>query len=153
MASGGYRQPAKPAPASGPGKSSRRTDGGPGQPVRALSDAAYGEQATYRADQQGAPMASGQPPGGQQGNPMPAADLSGVVPFGAASERPNEPITAGADAGAGPGMSALGLAPQQDPASQYMRDALPMFEAAATLPFANLEFRQFVRRLRGGGLG
>jgi hypothetical protein len=151
MASGGYRQPAKPAPASGPGKSSRRTDGGPGQPVRSLTDAAYGEQATYRADQQGAPMAAGQAQATDA--PMPGADLSQVVPFGAPSQRPSEPVTSGADAGAGPGMQALGVAPQQDPSRQYVADALPMFELAALLPFANLEFRQFVRRLRGGGLG
>lgn len=145
---GGYRQPSNPAPVSGPGKLSRRTDGGPGkQPIRALPDAAYGEQQTYRQDQAGAPMARA--PQGPQGAPQPAADLSSVVPFGAASGRPDEPVTAGAAAGPGAGPEALGLGPQADPGIQYLRSQIPMFEAAAGLPQSSFGFRQFVRRLRG----
>lgn len=145
---GGYRRPTNPAPASGPGKLSRRTDGGPGkQPVRALPDAAYGEQATYRQDQQGAPMARA--PQGPSAPPAPGADLSNVIPFDADSQRPDEPITAGADAGAGPGMSALGLGSGADPGLQYIRSLLPMFSIAANLPTSSFGFRQFVRRLRG----
>jgi hypothetical protein len=146
---GGYRRPTKPAPVSGPGKLSRRTDGGPAkQPVRALSDAAYGEQATYRADQQGAPMAKA--PGVSQGGaPAPPTDLSNVVPFGAPSQRPGEPVTAGADAGAGPGSEALGMGVgRPDPGVQYMIDLLPMFAITAALPNSTIGFRQFVRRLR-----
>lgn len=146
---GGYRQPAKPAPVSGPGKLSRRTDGGPArQPIRALSDAAYGEQATFRADQQGAPMAKA--PSAPQGAPAPAADLSRVVPFGADSQRPGEPVTAGAAAGAGPGLEALGLDPDRaDAGVQYLRDLIPMFEVTAALPNSTVGLRQFLRRLRG----
>jgi hypothetical protein len=146
---GGYRRPAKPAPASGPGKLSRRTDGGPAkQPLRALPDAAYGEQATFRGDQQGAPMAKAQT--APQGAPAPQADLSRVVPFAADSQRPGEPVTAGAAAGAGPGMEALGFAgDENDPGVQYIRDLLPMLEVAASLPNSTFGLRQFVRQLRG----
>lgn len=147
-ARGGYRRPARPAPVSGPGKLSRRTDGGPAkQPMQALPDAAYGEQATFRQDQSGAPMARASAP--TQGAPAPTADLSNVVPFGADSQRPGEPITSGADAGAGPGSEALGsVNPANDPGLQYVRDLLPMYELAANLPNSTFGFRQFVRRLR-----
>lgn len=147
MAAGGYRSPAKPAPVSGPGKASQRTDGGPQQPVRALTDAAYGEQATYRTDQQGAPMASTPNPG--QGQAAPPADLSQVIPMGAPTQHPDMPVTAGADSGAGPGMASLGIsAPQNDPGVAQMRELLPMLELASNLPTSSFEFRQFVRRLR-----
>lgn len=143
---GGYQRPRKPAAVSGPGRLSQRTDGGPGQPVRALNDAAYGEQATFRSDQQSAPMASTPGPN-DPGQAAPPADTSQVIPFGAPSQRPGEPITAGAATGAGPGTEALGMG-GADPGMQYMRALLPMFEIASTLPSANQEFRQFVRRLR-----
>lgn len=153
-ARGGYRKPSNPAPASAPGALSKRTDGGPSapkQPIRALPDAAYGEQATFRADQQGAPMsATAKPQAGQAG---PLADLSQVVPFGAPSQRPDEPVTAGAPSGPGPGPEALGIGNQgNDPGLQYVRQLLPMFELAAQLPTSSVEFRQFVRRLRAGAI-
>lgn len=147
MARGGYRKPAKPAPASGPGRLSRRTDGGPGQPVRALSDAAYGEQKTYREDQAGAPLASA--PGAAQTPAGPLADLSRLVPFEAPTQRPGEPVTAGAATGPGPGLDSLGLDQANDPGIRYMREMLPMLEIAAMLPTSSFEFRQYVRRLRG----
>lgn len=113
-----------------------------------LTDAAYGEQATYQQDQSGAPMAATPAPG-QQGQQAPPLDLSGVVPMGAPTQHPGMPVTAGADSGAGPGMAALGTAnPDNDPGQAYMRNMLPMFELAANLPTSTIEFRQFVRRLR-----
>jgi hypothetical protein len=57
MARGGYQQPSSPAPVSGPGAGSKRTDGGPVQKLRELPDANYGEAATYRDLQQSAPLA------------------------------------------------------------------------------------------------
>jgi hypothetical protein len=42
---GGYQKPSKPASVSGPGKLSRRTDGGPAQKLRDIPDAKYGENA------------------------------------------------------------------------------------------------------------
>lgn len=138
---GGYQRPSQPAPVSGPGKLSRRTDG---QPTVDIPNPAYGEQTDFRAAQQGAPMeSSGASPTGA------AAPVSSpVVPLGAATARPGEPVTAGAATGPGPGPEALGLGGQVDPMGQYMADTLPMLEIAASMPFANTEFRQFVRRLR-----
>lgn len=104
---GGYQAPANPAPASGPGKLSKRTDGGPAQKLRDLPDAQYGEAKTFRELQQGAPLA--QTPGPQaQGAPSFAAAKDLLTPLDAPSERPNEPVTAGAALGAGPGPEVLG---------------------------------------------
>lgn len=145
MPQGGYQPPANPAPVSGPGKLSRRTDGR--QPVQQLPDAAYGEQQTFRADQQGAPMAA--TPGGAEAGAVAPADLSQVVPLGAASQSPDEPVTAGAAFGPGPGTEALGLSnSDNDPSVQNLRNILPALEIMANSPFAGPAFRQYVRRVR-----
>jgi len=102
MPSGGYRKPNNPAPVSGPGRLSRRTDGGPmdKQPVRAMpSDGQYGARKASVDAQSAAPMAAAQP--AAQG---PA--LAGIFD---PTARPNEPITAGNVLGAGPGPEALKL--------------------------------------------
>lgn len=111
-----------------------------------LPNPAYGEGQAFRDIQGGAPMGSQTPSAAPSGPPV---DLSQVVPFGAASGRAGEPVTAGAASGPGPGMSALGVAdPQRDPSVDYLRGMLPMFELAAMLPTSSPIFRQFVRRLR-----
>lgn len=116
--------------------------------MRALPDAAYGEQATYRQDQAGAPMAKA--PTVAKGPPQPSADLSRVVPFGADSQRPTEAVTAGAALGPGPGPEALGLPTDEtDPGIAYMRGLIPMLEISANLPNSTFGLRQFVRYLRG----
>jgi len=114
---GGYRRPSNPAPVSGPGRLARRTDGR--QPVMALPDAKYGENAAYISAQQGAPL----PQAG--GPPSPASSMihssssagSGAgagpagpsmpAPLAAGSQRPREPVTAGVPIGAGPGPEVL----------------------------------------------
>lgn len=127
--------PANPAGTSGPGQYARRTDGGPAQKLRNLSDARYGQQATYQQAQRGAPMAQTpspqQPPAVQ---PNPAAQ--GVVPFSAPTRRPGEPVTSGAARGAGPGPEALGIAPQQvmNADADRLAKYLPWLEAVANAP-------------------
>jgi hypothetical protein len=111
---GGYQPPAHPAAVSGPGRLSRRTDGGPAQQLRHLPDAQYGEDATYTAQQRSAPLA--------QVNPAPAAAAASggqqsAVGFGDPSTRPGEPVTAGAASGPGPGPEAL--TPALSPAGSY----------------------------------
>jgi hypothetical protein len=99
---GGYQPPAKPAPVSGPGALSKRTDGGPAdrQPVRPMPGGGaggnYGDRKASTELEQGAPMAAapastGVPP---QGGP-PMAQSAGD-PFGP-TRRPDEPVTAGAN--------------------------------------------------------
>lgn len=144
-ARGGYRAPRNPAPVSGPGKLSKRTDG---QPIRALSDANYGEQATFRNDQAGAPMAS--TPGPTKNPSVPAPiDTSQVVPLGEPSQRPDEPVTSGASSGPGPGAESLGISDPGNTASiQYLRNQLPTLELMAAMPQSSDVFRQYVRRVR-----
>lgn len=115
MPRGGARVPTSPAVVSGPGQLSRRTDG---QVQAELSDAGYGEQQAYQEIQGGAPMAGGgmEGPGGGGGGgaeQMMQALAAAQQGWGAGTGRPDEPVTAGAGAGDGPGLDALGL-PQTD---------------------------------------
>ena len=156
---GGYQAPNNPAPVSGPGAMSQRTDGGPGQAIQRLGNAKYGEQKAFQQIQQGAPMAAGaNPPVGPSPGAFSQAAQSGgpggaVTPFGAPTQRPGEPVTSGAPRGAGPGSEALNLAPstnKQDFAA--LRPALPMLQFLANLPGAHPGSQQFVRFLQSGGL-
>lgn len=97
---GGYRRPSNPAPVSGPGRYSRRTDG---QVQTDLPDADYGENASFREIQRGAPMAS------VAAGPDFAKMLSGLTGLGAPTQEPDVPVTSGADLGPGPGSGVLGI--------------------------------------------
>ncbi len=87
MARGGYRKPANPAPVSGPGKLSRRSDGA--QPVMDMTGGKYGENKALREMQSAAPMAQ------QQNATNPVTGLFEPT------QRPEEPITAGMPFGEG----------------------------------------------------
>ena len=102
---GGYRKPENPAPASGPGALSQRTDGGPAQGAKYMSGMPYGQNTM---DQQtAAPMSGGTP-----APAMPAMEMP--TPLMAPSSRPNEPITSGINLGMGVGSEALRL-PNTEP--------------------------------------
>lgn len=133
MPAGGYRTPASPAPVSGPGALSQRTDGG--QPIRDLPDARYGESADFVAQQQGAPLAQATGPsdvpmprtGASITEPsVPAGPPAELTPLFAPTARPDEPVTAGSPLGAGPGPSPVGIMAQ--PGS--LSDALGRYVAA-----------------------
>jgi hypothetical protein len=117
---GGYRAPSNPAPVSGPGALSQRTDGGPTQGAKYISGLPYGQgQETY-SNQLAAPMA---------GNPMSGSAMgnSGLVQMEmptelmAPSARPNESVTSGINIGDGPGSEILNLPTTQEPISITMR--------------------------------
>ena len=121
---------------SGPGKFSKRTDR---QGAKQLPNAAYGEQKQFQAEQAGAPMAK---------TPNPMAD---VVPLTAPTRRPDEPVTAGVDAGPGPGSEILGLKTPTDVTledltkiSQYM----PLMMQYADSPQSSGTMKAFVKYLR-----
>lgn len=151
---GGPRTPANPAPVSGPGSLSRRTDGGPGAkkaPIATLPDAGYGEQADFRSIQQGAPIqkvaapTAGAPGGAPQPGPLPPA-------LDAPTGRPGEPVTSGVAAGDGPGPDVLGLG---DPSSwaeddiRYAKRYLPTLQYMVdSTPQASPYSRALVRYLR-----
>lgn len=106
---GGYRRPSKPAPVSGPGALSRRTDTGQKQGARYMRGGAYGEGKEMMGLQQAAPMAAAPK------TPRPAAptqrprNLPPLVGLTDPTQRPDEPLTAGMPFGAGPGPEALNL--------------------------------------------
>lgn len=140
---GGYRRPVNPAPTSGPGALSRRTDG---QPVMDLPNAKYGENAAYVAAQQGAPLASAPPlttPSGDRG-----VDLSQITGLGEASTQPDTPVTSGAAAGPGAGPDVLGLpqAPKQEEAMALAK-YLPAMINVANEDDATPGFKRYVREL------
>ena len=121
---------------SGPGKFAKRTDR---QGAKQLPNAAYGEQKQFQQVQAGAPMA-------KTANPM--AD---VVPLTAPPRRPDEPVTAGVDAGPGPGSEILGLKTPTDVTledltkiSQYM----PLMMQYADSPQSSGTMKAFVKYLR-----
>lgn len=153
MPSGGPRKPASPAPVSGPGRLSRRTDGGPGQVQRSLPNAEYGEQGFYSAIQSGAPLALAEgaltPSSGATGmaspSPMP------VTPFNAPTQYPDQPVTSGAPFGPGVGPEALGLVDDSQLYDQDRRTLvsyLPVLEYLANLPTAMPSLRAQVRKIK-----
>ena len=100
---GGYQQPANPAPVSGPGSLSQRTDGGPIDGVQPQTQGAkympglpYGEGGNME-QQSGAPLA---------GNDIPKVVTPEAIPLSAPS-RSNLPDQSGLDFGPGPDSSAI----------------------------------------------
>lgn len=113
---GGYQAPRNPAPVSGPGKLSKRTDGGPGskQAQRWVPTDDYGGATEMQQIQQGAPM---------RGDVMPAEP----IPFNAPTQRPDEPITAGAPFGPGPGPDPRQVRPADDDVAAAIRVAYSLY--------------------------
>jgi hypothetical protein len=96
------RTPSNPAPVSGPGALSKRTDGGPTQAATYMSGLPYGQGQQNYDNQVAAPMA---------GNPIPQMEMP--TPLTAPTSRPNEPITAGVNIGDGPGSEVMGRLPNR----------------------------------------
>ena len=115
MARGGYQRPSNPAPVSGPGALSRRTDGGPAtQGVKKMSGGAYGEGTALTELQQSAPMAAAPQTRISTAGLGAAATQPPIVPLTAPTERPEEPFTAGMPFGEGPGPEVLGFGAPAD---------------------------------------
>lgn len=147
---GGKRTPRNPAPVSGPGQLSRRTDGGPQQTAAQITGMPYGENAEFNTMQSQAPLsAAGQTTaratrGGQRGGGGPQA-----TPLFSPTQRPNEPVTSGASFGPGEGP-----AQQLNSTQQAMQDAaiigkyLPDLMTIAEQPDTPDGFKRFVRYVR-----
>lgn len=138
---GGYQRPDNPAAVSGPGALSRRTDGGPSdtQPQRDLPNARYGEAKEMREFQRGAPMAGG----GAGAGAAPA-----LVPLGEPSQRPDEPVTAGAPVGPGVGPEAAGIRSVADQDYESLKPMLPSLEYQANMPGSSPGLRALVRAIK-----
>lgn len=93
---GGYQAPRHPAPASGPGAGSARTDGGAAQmPTLRAPDhkgLPYGQNKQLNDQAAAAPPPAQGPPSGVQPSAAPAPMLDPFRP----TERPWEPVNAGA---------------------------------------------------------
>lgn len=102
---GGPRTPSNPSPVSGPGQLSRRTDGGPSQTTQPMTGLGYGENADYNDIQSSAPLAATPSVSNTRARKTSSPTGSSVVatPLFSPTQRPDEPITAGADVGPGPG--------------------------------------------------
>lgn len=128
---GGMRTPNNPAPVSGPGALSRRTDG---QPARYASGMPYGDGQDFYDVQTSAPMAStDNVAAGARNARRSGATPAGpeVTPLFSPTQRPEEPVTAGAAFGPGPGPSDMSMGslteilsrrPVTDPNVEYLRE-------------------------------
>jgi len=99
MASGGYHPPASPAPVSGPGALSQRTDA----PPLAVSGLAYGSNGPLNQQMSGLPngQAPNVPPMNPPGGPQSPSGAQ-ILPPSAPTTLPNQPISHGAPFGPGP---------------------------------------------------
>lgn len=146
---GGYRRPAHPAPVSGPGRLSRRTDGR--QPQMIASGGDYGERQAMQQIQSGAPMSGDLGSGGMsaQGAPMGLPDPSSLTPMDADTQRPNEDLFAGMSGGPGAGPSVANMpSPLTDEQRQRLRSFLPVLVILASRDDADPNTRRLVRQLR-----
>lgn len=150
---GGKRTPGNPAPVSGPGQLSQRTDGGPQQTLSDVSGLAYGENQGLEDLQSAAPMsASGQTtaratrraPSGRGG----AKGGMGPTPLMAPTQRPDEPVTAGAPFGPGSTPSGPAFDQEYDEDLQMLKSYLPDLEAALSFEGTPKTFRYLVNYLR-----
>ena len=131
MPRGGYRKPNNPAPVSGPGAMSRRTDGGATegftQGNATYTGLPYGQNKAINQQQTQAPMAAAMLPD------MPSLEMP--------SMRPDEPITAGINLGAGPGREAMGQMPDRGPSLVDTIKHLTQFDSSGD---AELIYRQLL---------
>lgn len=145
---GGDRVPANPAPVSGPGSMSQRTDG---QGARYMAGGQYGEGQEMMDLQTSAPMSKApavpKPRAGRGGAAAMQDGGASVTPLFAPTERPDEPVTAGAPFGPGPGPSSMQPSPsgRNDMILKY----LPSLEEATRWPDTPETFKALVRYLQG----
>lgn len=141
---GGHRTPANPAPVSGPGALSQRTDGGPTQAPMLATGGPYGSRQDMEAIQTGAPMQ-----GGGGGNTAPAGPTAAdMIPMDAGTQNPGEPVTAGAALGPGLGPEAAGIQSDDSATLDQLAPLVRSLETLANLPSATPQTRAFVRALK-----
>lgn len=144
---GGYQRPTHPAPVSGPGALSQRTDGT--QPRMTLPDAKYGEQSAFQAAQSSAPMAADAGGMGAAAPQQMGPDPSSLVPMGAPTQNPGQPITAGLPFGPGAGSTMPPQQPTLTPEeAQRLRAYIPTLVLLASADDASPATKQFVRQVR-----
>lgn len=134
---GGYRQPANPAPVSGPGRLSKRTDRG--QPVRVAPGGDYGDRQDMVALQKAAPLAQAPTP---QSTPPSPIDTSRLTPLDAPTAQPGVGLLDNL------GQFQQASPTQIDPATaEHVAAYMPTLMWLASQPDATEQTRQFVRQL------
>jgi len=141
---GGYRKPGNPAPVSGPGALSRRTDG------RVAEGFSYGMNKQINEQAASAPMAKApQPRPASASKMMSASPLPPVTPITAETMDPNDPITNGVPVGPGANsIPGLPSGPTEDPDINMIRDYYPMLEFWASQPGTSQATKDYVQYLR-----
>jgi hypothetical protein len=147
MPRGGYQQPSSPAPVSGPGAMSKRTDRG--QPIRDPGGLAYGDNQELRTVQGAAPMS--QAPSAPAPADIPLADMSPNLTD--PTNRPGRSVFTGMPFGPGAGPEALASAEPSAATRSKLNNALPTLLRAAESPDVSPEFRRLVAMIRSGSLG
>ena len=125
---------------AGPGRFSTRTD------KLELGSTAYGEGVETQAIKSGAPLAKT-----ADVRPTPASAMGQpVTPLYAPSERPDEPVTAGIDQGAGVGSDALMVNQPADYTNfnANIQSYTPVLSYIASLQNTSPETRRAIRQLR-----
>lgn len=154
MVAGGYQKPNNPAPASGPGALSERTDGGPTQAPKYISGMPYKQGGELFNQQSDAPMA-GDPvekftPPQAPNNPMQSM-MAGLTPLDAESQD-NLPISDGVDIGRGRDSSALPSrltsSMNQNENVDLIKRYLPDLMNATRLPNTPDSYKRFVNYLK-----
>ena len=157
MARGGMRPT---APQNNPmnvnGRGGNGQSGNATQAAKYVPGLPYGEGQALMETQGAAPLAAA-PSIEQSSMPLGLASAAAsqpVIGLNEPSGRPNEPVTAGAGIGAGPGMDALGPSPDQTFNKQLQADNqrlvqyLPSLEQMANDPSASNTFRNFIQYLK-----
>ena len=157
---GGYQRPTSPAPVSGPGSLSQRTDGGPAdtQSARYISGLPYGQGNEMLSLQQSAPMEASTTPSPASPSQIATAPQQvmsapvQVTSINAPSNRPNEPVTHGANLGPGPGTESLGLFNPDVAAETNFRASMisymPVLMHIASRPNTSPDTRRVIQQLR-----
>jgi len=129
------------AQVAGPGKFAKRTDGtafdknATRQPIREMPSQAYGDATDLNAIQGSAPMSA---------TPSMPTAMRRPVPLSAPTERPQEPITAGAPFGAGVGSEMLPIPP-------VMEDQVAQTILSLASIYPDPDLARLVDRLRTEG--
>ena len=136
-AQGGYRKPGNPAPVSGPGALSKRTDG------RIAEGFAYGMNKQINEQAAGAPLAKAAPVAARSMNVAP--ELPPVTPITDPTMNPDESVMAGVNMGAGPGAEALMLPSMNDSQAEFKKSIssyYPVLSYIASRPNTSPETRR-----------
>ena len=140
---GGYRKPGTPAPVSGPGALSRRTDG------RVAEGYAYGMNKQINEQAAAAPLKKAPSFNAGSARMGEMRSLAPVTPITAETMDPSDPITNGVPVGPGANsIPGLPSGPVEDPDINMIRDYYPMLDFWASQPCTSQATKDYVQYLR-----